>query len=882
MRKQTHFKKVVSFALAAAMAVSVCTAALADEATNGATNEAAASEQIETKSADETENDVDALTAEEGGQPAGLAAEGETQVENVAYIGEQGYPSLAAAFAAVQNGEIVLVKQDCDMPDQIIISGNKSVTLDLGDSTVSATNGIHVMNGATLTIKGNGVYKHESNSSNAFNVWGYTTYENDGAIDESKAIRSTVTVESGTITAAGGGAGIGMWGNGATVNINGGKVESVFKNNDVDGGFAIAGNGIRNGKTCNGGTELNINGGEITSVQDCAIYLPQIGVTNITGGTIRGWSGIEMDSGTLNISGGKIESTYQGDGTRKYKPAGDGNYNFGAAIAVVSKGNQSAMGYAGHMNVNITGGEIVSASYYAIDEYNLPYVQNPDGKQSVAYVDSFKISGDAKIGGAKGAVLSDNIKNFISSGNFTHEISEDYIAEGKICKVTTDANYPYVVGEKVVDVKPAEPEKTEVAGKTEDIKSEDVDKNKVVNAAASTTITDSADASVSDVAKEVTNSATVTVRGKDVAIDSTEASEAAKDAISSAVADNKDFDPNAKKKDITIVAVPKLVVEPKAATDNETDKSMTFDISMVYDVKATVADTVDKMNNQNTVTLEKNKEMPAEQVPTVAISLDVSALKIPEGQKVFVRHVKEDGTVYYYEAETKTESGIVKTITFVNPDGFSEFTVMANKTVTVTIDGKEYALSAADIGKGFEIAKKDYCDWKGVSFKGIEGVYTTLTKELYDKAANGQKLEGTNVFEQVWFPPEEPTPAPTAAPTATPAPVEAAPATTAAPTATPDDSQYYTCVACGHHNWTATADGYKCNTCGHLETKQISGYKNVKGTYAPTASSAKTAAATASTIPQTSDEMPIVPIAIIAIAALLGLGVTAYMKKKQN
>lgn len=29
---------------------------------------------------------------------------------------------------------------------------------------------------------------------------------------------------------------------------------------------------------------------------------------------------------------------------------------------------------------------------------------------------------------------------------------------------------------------------------------------------------------------------------------------------------------------------------------------------------------------------------------------------------------------------------------------------MANKIVTVTIDGKEYALSAADIGKGFEIA----------------------------------------------------------------------------------------------------------------------------------------------------------------------------------
>ena len=123
---------------------------------------------------------------------------------------------------------------------------------------------------------------------------------------------------------------------------------------------------------------------------------------------------------------------------------------------------------------------------------------------------------------------------------------------------------------------------------------------------------------------------------------------------------------------------------------------------------------------------------------TITDSKDVSASDVSDAVKN-----EEDGTVYYYEAETKTENGIVKTITFVNPDGFSEFTVMANKTVTVTIDGKEYALSAADIGKGFEIAKKDFCDWKGVSFKGIEGVYTTLTKELYDKAANGQKLEGT-------------------------------------------------------------------------------------------------------------------------------------------
>ena len=76
--------------------------------------------------------------------------------------------------------------------------------------------------------------------------------------------------------------------------------------------------------------------------------------------------------------------------------------------------------------------------------------------------------------------------------------------------------------------------------------------------------------------------------------------------------------------------------------------------------------------------------------------------------------------------------------------------------------------------------------------------------------------------------------------------------------------------------------GYKCDTCGHLESaKQLSDYANVKGVYTPQTTGAAQAAK-ASTIPQTSDDMPIVPIVVISIAALLGLGVTAYLKKKQN
>ena len=822
MRKQTHFKKVVSFALAAAMAVSVCTAALADETTNGATKEVAASEQVETQSDGETKDKAVMSTGETDPQDA-----------NVAYVDNDtnnAYKTLQDAITHAAD-QIVLTS---DVTESVTIPAGKSIQLNLNDHKITNTADKHtITNNGTLTITGNGTVDNVSHGRAAL----YNEKDATAIVESGTFTRSQ---EAGTPSGNGGNSWYVVYNDG-TLTFNGGTVEATGKFSSL----------VVSGQN-NASAVMTINNGNFNN--DFIVIKAEGGTTNITGGTfnspeqtLQSWDSITtVTGGTLN---GAISSwVWENSTTNGVTISGDAVVN--GNLTAANYDNKSSIA----SSITINGGKI-------------------NGELKKRNIDD---AADATYTGAKFEV---------TAGTFTKKFSASYLASGLALKENADGTY--TVGEKTVDTKPAKPEKTEVSDNAEskvEVKKEDnITASEVVEAAKSTEIVSKDDATTDKISQEVTNSATVTVNGTDVAIDSTEAAEAAKGAISAAATDSsKNFDPDAENKDITIVAVPKLVVEPKAAANNDTDVSMTFDIKMLYDVKATVADDVKNMTETNTVTLEKNKEMPAEQVPTVAISLDVSALKIPADQKVFVRHVKEDGTVYYYEAETKTESGIVKTITFVNPDGFSEFTVMANKTVTVTIDGKEYALSAADIGKGFEIAKKDYCDWKGVSFKGIEGVYTTLTKELYDKAANGQKLEGTNVFEQVWFPPEEPTPAPTAAPTATPAPVEAAPAATAAPTATPDDSQYYTCVACGHHNWTATADGYKCDTCGHLETKQISGYKNVKGTYTPTASSAKTAAATASTIPQTSDEMPIVPIAIIAIAALLGLGVTAYMKKKQH
>lgn len=828
MRKQTHFKKVVSFALAAAMAVSVCTAALADEATNGATNEAAASEQVETKSADETENDVDALTAEEGGRPVGLADEGENEIApqatNVAQIGDNTYDSVDAALNNAKSGDTVTLLSDAT------VSGRKfeetAITIDLQGHTLTlgGWSSSEINRNASLTIKNGKVVS--------------TNRATGDKADLIITAGSSIAIDNVEVDTKG--SFLYPCGDAAHVTVTNSTIRC--------GVYAVATN-------ANAVTNYNI----IIDLQDstfeskygyqspadgdsCVICMNVPGVLNMKNCKVMGTrQGVFVRGGNATIEDSTITLTAVNDSSLYGTPAQyiDSNWGGGDEVpmAALVVGNRVA--------------ENGSYKYPATCNLRNVTVTAPEGYRAVY---TYGMNTDKSSNGRAVTLVYDEKTQF--NGEFD-----------------VNNNVETVVLQKT-ETKPAKPE-TKVEGNVEDIKSENVDKTDVAGAATSTTITDSKDVSASDVSDAVKNAATVKIGEEEVKLNDDKVVSAAKDAIAEAAKDQS-FDQDAATKNITIVAVPKLVVKPKAAANNDTDVSMTFDIKMLYDVKATVADDVKNMTESNTVTLEKNKEMPAEQVPTVAISLDVSALKIPEGQKVFVRHVKEDGTVYYYEAETKTESGIVKTITFVNPDGFSEFTVMANKAVTVKVDGQDVTFTTDDIGKAFTAVPQDGYNWLGVSINGT--VYTTFTKELYDAAYKGEALVGSNAYEEI----AKPTPAPTAAPTATPAPVEGAPVTTAAPTATPDDSQYYTCAACGHHNWTATADGYKCDTCGHLETKQISGYKNVKGTYTPTASSTKTAAATASTIPQTSDEMPIVPIAIIAIAALLGLGVTAYMKKKQN
>ena len=106
----------------------------------------------------------------------------------------------------------------------------------------------------------------------------------------------------------------------------------------------------------------------------------------------------------------------------------------------------------------------------------------------------------------------------------------------------------------------------------------------------------------------------------------------------------------------------------------------------------------------------------------------------------------------------------------------------------------------------------------------------------------------------------------------------AAQAAAAAAEAARVDAQFYTCPACGYHNWTGTVGGYKCDHCGHIEAKDLSSYPNVKGT-ATLAAASSTKAVGTNPIKATGADMSLMVLAVLALAAAMVGGFACVARK---
>ena len=195
---------------------------------------------------------------------------------------------------------------------------------------------------------------------------------------------------------------------------------------------AIQGNG-----TDRGVSHVNVFEGAVVKSESLAVYLPQPCEVNITGGLVEGYCGIGIKSGTLNISGGTVRGVANdnviGD---QYSQTNGISYD-GSAIMI-----DSYIGYAGQVQINISGNAVVESKYStAIRE-----IGNDKSQTNLVGLD---ITGGTVLGAKDtDAVLVRDVtaKDVnISGGEFSSIVKKEYCAPGFTPVTTANSEGRYGV-----------------------------------------------------------------------------------------------------------------------------------------------------------------------------------------------------------------------------------------------------------------------------------------------------------------------------------------------------------------------------------------------------------------------------------------------------
>lgn len=557
-----------------------------------------------------------------------------------ARIGDTYYKTLEAALEAASTGNTVALLKDAHVASSISIA--KAVTIDLQGKDISLSEDstadlFTLASGANLTIKStgdaNGTISVPTTTYNAVvNVGNNSTF----TLESGKVI-GDYTVFAGKVT-------------GATINVNGGSIEGNYgitaygtgTLNDVI--INVTGGEIKstsqaaistNGGSDKGGVNLTVTGGRIISEDGLGIYLPGInGKTTVTNGTITGKTAIELRAGDLIVSGGSITGTGH---PVSVNPNGSGSTTDGVGISVAQHTTKR------NTNLTISGGTI--SGFSAI------YESNPQSNvaEDLAKV-TLNITGGnfAAINGGTLSVYSEDKTGFITGGYFTTDPTA-YLAQDKGLVDSDLAGY-YKVGNSTVDVD------TEVkAGEP----SVDVPANSgltkadVENAAKSQATQNS----LAKAASSLTSDSNI-VGNKDVA----------KNALLTKHIISQDSTKN-----ITVVVQPYLNVDVTEV--NATDKTMSVNISALYNVIATTNpdNIILTGTDVNAVNLKTAQHMSVSK--PITIKLPLPSNFDTAGDKLSIKHTKENGSVEYYTGTVTTENSN-KFVTFTT-NGFSPFVISA-------------------------------------------------------------------------------------------------------------------------------------------------------------------------------------------------------------
>lgn len=351
------------------------------------------------------------------------------------------YNTLAEAVAAAQNGQTVRLLANVA---ESSIKVNANITIDLNKMTVTGSfvtyGEVTIQNGTIDVPDGETNYaygkltladvditgKAASSSLLSVNYNGSVTIDKDSTIvaDSAKGDYPAVFIkgqdDSGKTYAP-------------ELNIYG-TVQSAKTP-------AIQGNG-----TDRGVSHVNVFEGAVVKSESLAVYLPQPCEVNITGGLVEGYCGIGIKSGTLNISGGTVRGVANdnviGD---EYSQTNGISYD-GSAIMI-----DSYIGYAGQVQINISGNAVVESKYStAIRE-----IGNDKSQTNLVGLD---ITGGTVLGAKDtDAVLVRDVtaKDVnISGGEFSSIVKKEYCAPGftPVTTANSEGRYGVEVGKFTVMV----------------------------------------------------------------------------------------------------------------------------------------------------------------------------------------------------------------------------------------------------------------------------------------------------------------------------------------------------------------------------------------------------------------------------------------------
>ena len=297
----------------------------------------------------------------------------------LAKIGDTEYYTMDEAFHAVKAGETIVMLRDYTT-NKVQNSGDESFTIDLGGHTWTA----NIVDTASAAFE--------------INYSDVTLTVKNGKVVSSQLAGLIPSAMSGTIT------------------YNNSKLVFDGVEMTANGHSGIETNGSNTNDT------VTLKNSTLNVPNGYGIYFPSSGTLTIDNSVINAKTmGVQVCSGSLNISGAGTAITVTGDGIAKTE--NDGAIEDGAAISIVER-----TGYKGLDEINVEGGTFTA-------------------KGDNAAVKAYKWENQT-------ASAFDNSKNVVavSGGTFSSAVDKSLCADGFIPTQNADGTYGVKEGKYVAEI----------------------------------------------------------------------------------------------------------------------------------------------------------------------------------------------------------------------------------------------------------------------------------------------------------------------------------------------------------------------------------------------------------------------------------------------